>query len=155
MDSGRLSRSWFEGVVAGGLDVPRYVELVGVTSLTSGMDYFTRALGSRPFPLPTPFSGPPSQHRPTGAKTGTGWVPMIAPEDAVEAESDLYVGSFVPNIVRALSLVPDEVRALRVSSAAHYLPVVKTDDGSAPRAIDRTQIELVAARVSALNQCFY
>jgi hypothetical protein len=81
---------------------------------------------------------------------------MIAAGDAAGAEADVYGGlAFVPNIVRALSLVPDQVRALRRWSDAHYLPVERIPDPTARRALDRTQMELVAARVSALNQCFY
>ena len=80
---------------------------------------------------------------------------MIAPEDAIGPEADLYGGGFVPNIMRALSLVPDEVRALRRSSAAHYVPVEQIPDPTVRRALARPQMEFVAARVSALNECFY
>ena len=61
-----------------------------------------------------------------------------------------------PNIMRALSLVPDEVRALRRLSHAHYVPNGKLQDAAYDgRELDRVQMELVAARVSALNECFY
>jgi hypothetical protein len=82
---------------------------------------------------------------------------MIDPEDASGSEHDLYPPApFIPNIVRALSLVPDAVRVLQRSSDAHYLPVAQIGDPTARRAhLDRLQTELVAARVSALNQCFY
>ena len=81
---------------------------------------------------------------------------MIAPGDAAGPEADLYGGAdFVPNIVRALSAVPDEVRVLRQLSQTHYLPLGGLRDPSARRSLDRMQIELVAARVSALNECFY
>ena len=154
-DPARLSRSWFDGVIAGGLDVARYVELVGVSTLLAGLDYFARAFGVPPFPLPAPRPGEPSRHRPAGAKPEGAWVPMIAPEDAIGPEADLYGGGFVPNIMRALSLVPDEVRALRRSSAAHYVPVEQIPDPTVRRALARPQMEFVAARVSALNECFY
>jgi len=154
-DPARLSRSWFDGVIAGGLDVARYVELVGVSTLLAGLDYFARAFGVPPFPLPAPRPGEPSRHRPAGAKAGGAWVPMIAPEDATGPEADLYGGGFVPNIMRALSLVPDEVRALRRSSGAHYVPVEQIPDPTVRRALARPQMEFVAARVSALNECFY
>jgi hypothetical protein len=155
-DPGRLSRRWFDGVMASGLDAPRYVELIGVVTLATGVDFFTRALGIAPFPMPEPQPGAPSRRLPSGAKPGTAWVPMIAPEDARGPEADLYGDApIVPNIVRALSLVPAEVRALRRSADAHYLPVAQIGDPSARRALDRMQMELVAARVSALNECFY
>ena len=81
---------------------------------------------------------------------------MIAPEDASGPDADVYGdGGFMPNIMRALSLVPDEVRMLRRLAATHYLAVEQIPDPTARRALDRMQIELVAARVSALNECFY
>ena len=154
-DPARLSKPWFDGVIAGGLEVTHYVELVGVTTLVAGMDYFALALGSVPLTLPTSLPGEPSRHRPAAAKEGTAWVPMVAPEDAGD-EPDLYPEApVIPNIIRALSLVPPEVRALRRSSDAHYLPVTQIPDPTARRTLDRAQMELVAARVSALNQCFY
>src|SRR5262249_28265137 len=155
-DPARLSRPWFEAVTERDLTVPEYVELIGVVTLSTGLDYFARALGRPAFRLPAPVGGAASEHVPSAAKPSGAWVPMIAPEDASGPEADLYGGEpFVPNIVRALSLVPDEVRALRRSSDAHYLPVGKIGDPSARRTLDRMQMELVAARVSALNQCFY
>ena len=155
-DPARLSRHWFDAVVAGGLEVGRYVELVSVTSLMAGLDYFARALGVEPLPLPPPLPGEPSRQRPAGAKESGAWVPMIDPADATGPEADLYGGSdFVPNIVRDLSLVPDEVRALRRSTEAHYVPVAQIPDPTYHRALARPHMELIAARVSALNQCFY
>ncbi len=156
MDPARLSRAWFERVVDGGLDVTHYVELVGVLTLVTGIDFFARSLGLAPFPLPAPAPGRPSRHRPASAKPSGAWVPMIAPEDADGPEADLYAGlPMVPNIMRALSLVPDEARVLRRSSDAHYVPAAQISDPSVRRNLDRMQMELVAARVSALNECFY
>ncbi|MBI3782885.1 MAG: hypothetical protein HY270_05740 [Deltaproteobacteria bacterium] len=155
-DPGRLSRAWFDGVIAAGVSVPQYVEVIAVVTLLTGVDFCARALGLAPFALPPALPGEPSHDLPPAAKPGPAWVPMIAVEDAAGADADIYFGlPFVPNIVRALSQVPDEVRALWQSSDAHYLPVAQIPDPTARRALDRMQMELVAARVSALNQCFY
>ena len=57
-----------------------------------------------------------------------------------------------------MSLVPDAVRVMGRLSKVHYLSpgLVAAPDACEPgRAIDRPQIELIAARVSALNECFY
>jgi|GEM_PF-1302685 len=56
-----------------------------------------------------------------------------------------------------LSLAPDEVRTLKEMSAAHYLPLplVRQAGNNGNRSITRSQIELVAGRVSALNECYY
>ena len=155
-DPARLSRSWFDQLVPKQLSAATYVEVVSLCALLSGVDFFARSLGAAATPLPKPREGKPSHDLPAGARDAGAWVPMLAPEDLAAAEADLYGGApVVPNIVRALSLVPAEVRALRRCIEAHYVPLPKLSDPSARRALDRAQIELVAARVSALNQCFY
>jgi hypothetical protein len=156
-DSGRLSKDWFDQVIAGGLDVERYVELIGVVTATAGLDYFAIALGVELFPLPEALPGEPSRHRPD-AKSGEAWVPMLDPADVTGPEADVFGGpsaTFVPNIVRALSLVPDQVRTLRANARSHYFDIQEMSDPTARRTLDRLQIELVAARVSAMNECFY
>ncbi len=155
-DPGRLSRAWYEARLAAGLSDAAYVEIIGVVALSAGVDSFARALGVPLVPLPKPKEGEPSRHRPAGAVGGGAWVPMVEPQGAVGSEAGLYgAAEFVPNIVKALSLVPDEARALRRSSDAHYVPVEQIPDPSVRRTLDRMQMELVASRVSALNQCFY
>jgi alkylhydroperoxidase family enzyme len=152
-DSGRLSRRFFDTLISAGLTDAEYVEALGIVALTAGLDFLCRALGVAVFPLPAPLPGAPSRQRPSGLVDGIAWVPLLLPEGASGPDADVYGGAdFVPNIVRALSLVPDHVRVLRKWSDAHYVPV---RDLTARRAIDRPQIELVAARVSALNECFY
>ena len=54
-----------------------------------------------------------------------------------------------------MSLVPDAVRDLRILSAAQYQPLDKAGDFAYRRALGREQVELVAGRVSAINECFY
>ncbi len=155
LDPQRLSRSWFDRVVAKDLDEEHYVELVGIVTFTAGIDYFCRSIGIPPFRLPEPLPGEPSQHRPENVRGGTAWVSMLAPEDATGAESDLFDSEFVPNIARALSLVPDHVRVLQVESASHYVSMADIQNPTVQRDLDRLQMELVAARVSAMNECFY
>jgi hypothetical protein len=154
-DSGRLSKAWFERTLAGGLGEETYVEAVGIVAFTAGLDHFRRALGVPPVALPAPRPGEPTGHRPANARGGRAWVPMVAPEDATGPEADLYTGSFVPHIAQALSLVPDHVRLLERESATHYVAMSDIPDPARGRDLDRRQMELVAARVSALNECFY
>ena len=60
------------------------------------------------------------------------------------------------NIHRALSLVPAEVVGFFDLDTAHHLPdAVLRDYGTEYRALTHAQIEFLAARVSAINQCFY
>ena len=123
---------------------------------TAGIDSFCRALGIPPFPLPEPQPGEPSGYRPAGVREGIAWVPILAPEDASGPEADLYPDTpMVPNIARALSLVPDHARLLQAESRSHYMAMEDIPNPAVRCAIDRMQMELVAARVSALNECFY
>jgi hypothetical protein len=153
-DPGRLSRDWFERAIAGNLPDGAYVELVGIVSTVVNLDALHRALGVAPEPLPAPEPGEPSRARPATVEAGA-WVPMLAPT-APEARALFGGRPVVPNVVRALSLVPDAVVQLKELSEVHYLTM---DDVPDPRArgrvLSRPQMELVAGRVSALNQCFY
>jgi hypothetical protein len=152
-----LSRAWHDEILAGGLGDAAYVELVAITAETAGADFFARALGTDPLPLPDPLPGEPSRRRPAAAKPNGAWVATIAGTDAAGDEADLYAGlAIVPNIASALSLVPDEVRMLRRLSEAHYMGIEHVPDPTFRcGTLDRPQMELIAARVSALNQCFY
>ncbi len=155
-DPGRLSRPWFEKTLASGLSDAEYVELIGVVVTVVSIDSFCRGLGVPLHPLPEAEPGEPTRRRPPGARAGEAWLPMIPNAGAARDDADIYAGApTVPNVIRALSLVPDEVRGLRELSTAHYLPVEQIVDPTASRSLDRTQIELIAGRVSALNECFY
>jgi hypothetical protein len=155
-DPGRLSRQWFEKTLAADLTVEQYVEIIGTLVALVSIDSFCRGIGVPLHPLPAPQPGAPSSYRPPGAMPEDAWVPMIPVERATGAEADLYGGQAVGNVLRALSLVPDEVRTLCDLSAAHYLPMGRVRDPSAAvGALNRMQMELIAGRVSALRQCFY
>jgi hypothetical protein len=157
-DQSRLSRDWVEGLAAEGVSDGHYVELVGVVVSVVCIDAFHRALGLAPEPLPQPLAGAPSGYRPPGLDEDAAWVAMIDPAAISAADRDLFPPApQVPNVLRAMSLVPDAVRSLHEQSGAYYLEMVdvvnpKVNGG---RALTRPQMELVAGRVSALNECFY
>ena len=121
------------------------------------IDTFARAIGAPLWPLPDAEPGEPTRLRPEEARVNGHWVPTIAPADAVGDLADLYGGSdFVPNIRTAVSLVPDELGPLAEYAAANYVDLDDLLDlHASPRAISRPAMELLAARVSALNECFY
>ena len=154
-DPGRLSRAWFDKVAADGLAPERYVEALGVIVVVVNIDGFCRGLGVPPPPLPEPVPGEPSRYRPAAAVPGVGFVPMIPAGHARGAEADLYHGPRAPNVLRAMSLVPEAVRSLHALSAVHYLTIREVPDPRARRTLDRAQMELLAGRVSALSECFY
>jgi hypothetical protein len=153
-DPGRLTRAWYEKTLAAGLSDGHYVELLGVVVTVVNLDALHRALGVAPEALPAPRAGEPSRERPPATLEGA-WVPLLALDSA---EGRALFGGLprVPNVVRALSLVPDMVRQLKELSEAHYLPMNDVIDPRARmRALSRPQMELIAGRVSALNECFY
>ena len=160
-DPGRLARSWFDGVMAeGALSAERYIELISVTVLTNAIDVFAYGMGLDCVELPEPEAGEPSRVRPKSARVDGAWVPQIpAGEDGGEEHTALYGDrKFVPQVGRALSLVPDEVRMLYLLSSVHYMPIENVSNpgyNEPNRAIDRLQMELIASRVSAINECFY
>jgi hypothetical protein len=156
-DPARLSEQWFHQVLSGGLTEEQYVEIVSVVVHVVAIDTMARGLGLVPLPLPQPEPGMPSRRRPAGAKPGPAWVAWLEPVDLGEAEAGLYpAGRPAANIMKAMSLVPDEVRSFFDLGSHQYLPPLAMRDFSREyRAIGHAQIELLAARVSALNQCLY
>ncbi len=153
-DPGRLTRAWYEKTLAAGLSDAHYVELLGVVITLVNLDALHRGLGVAPEPLPAPRAGEPSRVRPPAALEGA-WVPLLA-LDSAEGRALFEGRPRVPNVARALSLVPDAVRQMRELSDVHYLPIDDVIDPRARmRALSRPQMELIAGRVSALNECFY
>lgn len=163
-DPGRLTRKWFDGIIAAGTTDAEYVEIVGVVATVVSIDTFCRALGVPPHPLPQPIAGEPHRRRPrTARQRGEAWVPMIHPKD-LEGELDTeeeavlakYWAGVPANIRRALSLCPEEAYAWFQLVETQYLPGKwMRDFANEYRAITHAQIELIAGRVSVLNQCFY
>lgn len=152
----RLHEGWYQGLIADGLLEGQYVELVGVLATVIAVDEFRRALGLPVAPLPKPEPGQASQVRPIGAKQDLAWVSTLAPEDVGPDDPDLYAGLSAVNIHRALSLVPEEVIGFFDLDTVQYLPdAVLRDFGREYRSLTHAQIELLAARLSALNQCVY
>lgn len=154
-DPGRLMQKWYEDSLASGLTEEEYVEIVGVTCSTISVDTFAHAAGLPQRPLPEAKPGKPSRVRPPQAKQGPAWVPWIGPEDGAETG----IAEFAPessNVRRAMSLVPDEAVGFMALVGAQYLDGGAMQDFSRTgRALDRQQIELIAGRVSAINQCAY
>ena len=154
-DPGRLTRKWYESLLADGLTAEQYVETVGVVCTTISVDTFAGAMGMEPLPLPVPAAGEPIRVRPASAGQGAAWVPWIAPGDAAEDEDDLFSLAHA-NIHRAMSLVPAEARGFFDLVETQYLRRRQMRDfANEFRAITHAQIELIAGRISAINQCVY
>jgi hypothetical protein len=152
-DAARLSETWYRELIEQGLAPEEYVEALGVAVIAISIDRFHHALGLPLEPLPVASAGEPTRERPDGIVEGEAWVPMQAAKQ-VAAELGLPGGA-APFVMRALSLVPAEVRAWNDISNAQYLGKQEMTSFGKVRSINRSQIELVAGRVSALNECFY
>ena len=156
-DANRLTKDWYLSLLERGLSEGQYIEIVGTIVSMVSIDSFCIAMGLPLNALPEPGPGEPNRYRPSKAGPDDAWVPMVDADNSESAESDLWVANQTGNVVRAMSLVPEEVRTLKDLSAAHYLamPDVRKHGYNAGRALSRTQMELVAGRTSALNACYY
>ena len=151
-DAARLSEKWYGALLAEGMTEERYVETLGVAVIVISIDQFCHALGL-PLPaLPQPIAGEPTRMRPDRLVRGEAWVPM---QEARKVASALGMPGPAAFVLRALSLVPAELEAWLDVAAAQYLSTKEMTNLSSPRAMDRSQMELVAGRVSSLNECFY
>ncbi len=175
---GTLTADWYEGVITELVDTGdfaagqaavdeasqaalAYVELVGIVAQANNLDRFADTLGLDRLELPEPEPGEPTRELSESVAVKNHWVPtddasrlnVLNALSAVTAEDD----ASRPNVFNALSAVPAEVEAWLVLSDAGYVPLntllgdLKTGHAS----LTRPQIELVAARTSKLNDCFY
>lgn len=157
VDNANLNREWYEDVIAAdGLSEDRYVELVAVIVHALSIDEFHRALGLDLEPLPLPLPGEPTGQRPAKAEQRDSWPPIV-PRDGLQPGDAKFYGplEWGANVISALSLIPENVRWLHDLSEGHYLSFAEMRMPDPLRAISRPQIELIAARVSVLNECFY
>ena len=134
----RATRPWVESTIAA-LGPGAYVELVGVVSRTTAVDTFHRALGAALPLFPDAVPGSPSGITDEAARPGPAWVPMVG-------------GS---SIVGALSAVPSEAAAQEDMHGPLYLTYEQMENLHFLRGLSRPQMELMAARASAINECFY
>lgn len=160
-DPGRLTRSWYERVInESDLTPERYVELLSVAILLNALDVFSTAVGVNPTQLPAPQDGDPTKQQPASASTDESWVPRLSPSQTDAPEWIALYGNRgqVSEVERALSAVPAEMLCLNGIAETHYMAFHHVPDPrfSHPnRALSRAQTELVASRVSLINECFY
>lgn len=140
---GTLTEDWYRSVLDRGITAEQYVELVSVVATATCLEVFAAAIGAEPLPLPGPAEGRPDGVTSPGAEVSTHWVPTVPSGGA--------------NVRKALSAVPVAVEAWQRLSAAQYVPpeALVNDLAWSRGALDRMQVELLAARTSLLNECFY
>jgi len=137
-----LSRAWFDRVTER-LAPARYAELVAIVATVIPIQRFCRLLGCTLPPLPAAQEGQPSGVYPENVSDDGAWLPMEVP----------WKGA---NVARALSVVPDENRMrLSLVRTMYSRPEAFAELEWTDWPLTRAQVELLAARTSALNQCFY
>ena len=158
-----LSLEWYQDLVPSALEAGEYVELIGLIAQVNLVDHFADGL-SLPRPrLRQPIDGEPTRTTPAAAAVSTHWVPTAPiaddswqPVDHPE-DTGLSAAAGPPNVRRALSLVPPERVMQWVLIDAHYVPggARGRDFAGSVWSLQRPQVELIGARTSALNECFY
>jgi hypothetical protein len=134
-----IRRDWVEGLAAAGLAEAGYVETIGVVARIVAVDAFHRGIGAVPEPLPASLPGDPTGIVDPAARPSKGYVSMA------RGTSSWW----------AISLVPDAFAGMEDFHNTLYLSPAEMMSDESPRLLTRTQIELVAARTSAINECFY
>lgn len=144
--AGTMTEVVYRAVVAEIGPLP-YVELCAIVSSVAAVAHFCRNIGAGIPPLPTPRPGVPTGERPDRLDTAAlNWVPVAAPADQVAA------------VVQAYTAVPGEQRNTWRMADAQYMPdqeMVDPDWTRRSGGLSRAQMELVAARVAQLRECFY
>jgi len=140
-DPGRLTRAWAEKHIDA-LGAPMYTELVGVTAIAAVLDTFDLASGAGRRELPEPVEGAPARIVPPDVGDVGAWIPQ-------------KLGPTMANVSRTLSGVPETNAAWRSLVDSHYSRGREFAELTWNRALSRPQTELVAARVTALSECFY
>jgi len=128
-----------DAIEAAGIDRSTFVEIVGIASRVAAIDTFDRGIGRSPRELPDTVGGNPSREPVNDARRRAGWVPTV--------------GAIGPPT--ALSSVRREAADQEALHSVLYLSYGGMADLDADRGLHRTQMELIAARVSLLNDCFF
>ncbi len=141
-DAHKINAEWAAKKIEA-LGEAAYVELGSIVVTVTAIDAFNEALGREHEPLPTPVEGEPTGEVLEEAAQAGAYVRMMDP----------FAG---PNVARALSLVPSANQLFVANVMSMYSsPGGGFYDMEWNGPLNRPQAELLAARVSAVNECFY
>jgi hypothetical protein len=140
VDAGGITKAAIDDLEARGLDRLAYLEVVGITSRLSNIDFYATGLGAaRPVLPANPDTAPATGNVAADAAIRDMWVHQSGPVRA-------------PMVIDAL---PDEGVAFRDLHEPMYMPFQQIFSWDYGDTLTRPQYEYVAARVSYLNECFY
>lgn len=132
-------REWVDSLEDRGLPRCAYVEVVGLVSRVEAVDCFEFGVGRPLRALPDPVPGEPTGVVDPRAAMRGAWVPTTeAPEAPV-----------------ALSAIPNEHDALHDIHGAFFIRADQILDFGLTKDLIRPQMEIIAARTSMVNDCFY
>lgn len=157
VDCPNFDMSTYQAALDAGLSDPEFAEMVAIVSFIVNLDVYARGIGVELRPFAAPQPGNPSREIPVEAVLEQAFLPTIPnPPEGGALAKELY-GPFKPYIMRALSIVPDEFRAHIELEQAQYvlLPKIMDFEYNHHEGLTRPQVEVVAGRVSAINDCFY
>ena len=142
-NAGTIDRAWASAQIAALGDAP-YVELVGIVAVAVMLRMYAEAAGETPSAIGDPVvdAGQPTRQRPDGP---------------IDIGAYVHVAGHLPmvNVVRALSLVPAANETFLGLVAALYAGDKFTELVWDASPLTRPQVELVASRVAAMNDCYY
>jgi hypothetical protein len=144
--AGTITRDVYESVSRDIGELPT-VEVCALVSTVAAVWHFCRNIGVAVPELPAAVDGAPTGERPEQVEAAElNWVPVAAPADQTAA------------VVQAYTAVPGEqVNTWRMADA-QYMPNLDMVNPAWTRregGLSRAQMELVAARVTKLRECFY
>ena len=131
-------KEWLDGLLARGLDLHAYIEIVGLVSRLEAVDCFDFGVGRPLRPLPAPVAGDPTGEVDSDAAMNGAWVPTVGPPEAPVA----------------LSAIPDDHHALHDIHSAFFISGDRITEFGLTKDLIRPQMEIVAARTSMVNDCF-
>ena len=141
-DAHKIDKGWADSLIAK-LGSGAYIEIASVVATVSAIDAFSEALGIDHGEFPKSKPGEPDGNQNPNVADIGAYVPMIDP----------WKG---PNVARAFSLVPaanqlffSNVQQMYASQGGGFSEMVWRGP------LTRPQAELLAARVSSANECFY
>lgn len=140
VDAHTITGGWVAERERAGISGPAYVELLSITSFTIVLDTFAFGVGAELHPLPDPLPGDPTGEVDERAAVQGGWIPTVG-------------RAFPPT---GFSAIPSEHRMMHTLHDVLYIGVPKMVDLDLVRdGLARDQMEIIAARTSLLNDCFF
>ncbi|MFT7654403.1 MAG: hypothetical protein ACI9ON_000079 [Limisphaerales bacterium] len=143
-DPGRITRAWFDAITQK-ISKQAYVEVVSVVASSVIVDTLHNAMGlGVPQLSPSRLGQPNKQYNEQAVEDGA-WVPLLAvtPGPTETDQPQTW------NITRALGLVPNALGLFFNTFRPHYALQ------DIALSLSQSQAEFIAARVSAINECFY